>query len=201
MAELDVAARDGAVASPDQHRLREAAAAVFDAYTRGYATGLGVPAAQFEAALDSLMRLFRRPGMWGASQVLGAEAALKRLAATGVPLAILSNSDGTVEQRLREERLCQVGEGPGVPVAAVVDSAAVGVAKPDPRIFELALAKVGADASAAVHVGDSLAMDVEGALAAGVTPLHMDPFGDCPGGGPPHEHVATLDDVAEWLAG
>ena len=194
MAELDTGAHDG----PASHRLRDASAAVFELYNRGYARGLEVPDDIWDDALQRLMALFARPGMWGA-EVPGSADALRRLAGLEITLAILSNSDGTVEARLRTEGLCQVGEGAGVPVAAVIDSSAVGVAKPDPRIFEIALEAVGAHASEAIHVGDSLAMDVLGALHAGITPLHVDPFGDCPGG-PPHEHVRSLDDVAAWIS-
>lgn len=193
MAALD--ANGGAVGGT--HRLRDAALAVFELYNRGYARGLGVPDDLLQEALPRLLELFERPGMW-APEVPGSGAALRRLAGTGVTLAILSNSDGTVEARLREEALCQVGTGAGVEVAAVIDSGAVGVAKPDPRIFEIALEAVGVRPEEAVHVGDSLAMDVLGALAAGVTPLHMDPFGDCPGG-PAHGHVRSLDEVAALL--
>jgi putative hydrolase of the HAD superfamily len=33
-----------------------------------------------------------------------------------------------------------------------------------------------------------------------VRPLHLDPFGDCPYPGDHHEHVASLADVAEFVA-
>jgi putative hydrolase of the HAD superfamily len=79
----------------------------------------------------------------------------------------------------------------------VIDSAVVGVSKPDPRIFALALDALGlpgADRGAIVHVGDSLRYDVAGALAAGVRPLHLDPHGFCPA---PvgHEHLRRLADL------
>ena len=41
-------------------------------------------------------------------------------------------------------------------------------AKPDARIFQLALARLGVDAASAVYVGDDRARDVEGARAAGL---------------------------------
>jgi FMN phosphatase YigB (HAD superfamily) len=48
----------------------------------------------------------------------------------------------------------------------------VGVAKPEPRIFEIALEQLGVSAPRlAIHVGDSWAADVEGALAAGWKPI------------------------------
>lgn len=56
----------------------------------------------------------------------------------------------------------------GVEVDAVVTSAEVGAAKPDPRIFEAALAAAGCSAAEAVHIGDSSDTDVAGAAAAGI---------------------------------
>jgi REG-2-like HAD superfamily hydrolase len=57
---------------------------------------------------------------------------------------------------------------------AVVASAAVGAAKPDPRIFRIALDALGLAASEAVHVGDSYEADVQGARASGVHPVMLD---------------------------
>jgi putative hydrolase of the HAD superfamily len=45
-----------------------------------------------------------------------------------------------------------------------------------------------------VHVGDSVRMDVGGARAAGIRPLHLDPFGFCSAAD--HEHVRSLEEVA-----
>jgi putative hydrolase of the HAD superfamily len=52
----------------------------------------------------------------------------------------------------------------------VIVSGDVGVEKPDPRIFELALQQVGLKPREAVYVGDT-AEDVQGALAAGMCPI------------------------------
>jgi putative hydrolase of the HAD superfamily len=53
-------------------------------------------------------------------------------------------------------------------VDAVVISAELGVAKPDPAIFRAALERLGAAAGDALHVGDSVEHDVAGARAAGI---------------------------------
>jgi putative hydrolase of the HAD superfamily len=57
---------------------------------------------------------------------------------------------------------------------AIVISCEVEVAKPDPRIFEIALDRIGASAADAVMVGDSLARDVAGARAAGIRVVWID---------------------------
>jgi putative hydrolase of the HAD superfamily len=81
----------------------------------------------------------------------------------------------------------------------VVDSAVVGVAKPDPAIFGIALDALGVPASRTVlYVGDSLRYDVAGAVAAGLQPVHLDPYGLCPlpSG---HPHVRSLAELARTL--
>lgn len=194
MAELD--RRPGVV---DDLRENEAPpAVVFAAYDRGLARALGVADEKLDSATVALSGLFAEIGAWG-TLVPGSLEGLRAVAATGVRLAVVSNSDGTVEERLRQEGVAQVGPGAGVQVEVVVDSGVVGFQKPDPRIFHYALDAVGVSADRAWHVGDSVAMDVHGALAAGVTPIHVDPFDDCPGG-PPHEHVRSLLQLASLLA-
>ena len=131
----------------------------------------------------------------------GVAAGLRGLAALGVPLGIVSNSNGTVEADLRRLGVCQTGDGDGVPVGVVVDSEVAGVAKPDPEIFGIALDALGVTASQTVlHVGDSLRYDVTGALAAGLRPVHLDPYGYCPTPSG-HEHVTSLAGVLEDIAG
>jgi putative hydrolase of the HAD superfamily len=53
-------------------------------------------------------------------------------------------------------------------VDALVVSEEVGVSKPDPRIFRIALERLGSAADDAVMVGDSWVTDIEGARAAGI---------------------------------
>jgi putative hydrolase of the HAD superfamily len=63
-----------------------------------------------------------------------------------------------------------------VDVECVIDSGAVGVMKPDPRIFRLALDAMGITAADAWYVGDMPGIDVIGARAAGLHPGLMDPY-------------------------
>ena len=94
---------------------------------------------------------------------------------TGVRLGIISNADGLIGQRLADMEILQVGPGVGVAVECVIDSGAVGVMKPDPRIFQLALDAMGIEAADAWYVGDMPGIDVVGARAAGLFPVLMDP--------------------------
>ena len=98
-----------------------------------------------------------------------------------------------------EHLLREAADAAGIPVGVVVDSAVVGVAKPDPAIFGIALDALGVPASGTVlHVGDSLRYDVAGALAAGLEPVHLDPHGFCPAPDG-HRHVRTLAELAQHL--
>ena len=175
---------------------RDVHAGVWAAYEQAYALEAGVPPDRLEDAIADLDLAFAEPGVWG-RLAPGSLDGLAALAATGVALAIVSNSDGTLEDRLRREGICQVGPGAGVPMAVVIDSDAVGVAKPDPAIFHLALRATGVAPDRALHIGDTVGADVEGARAAGVRPVHLDPYGFCTDGS--HPHVRDLRSVAEAL--
>lgn len=105
--------------------------------------------------------------------------ALAALAARGVPMGVVSNASGQIEQVLALSRVCQVGDGNGVAMRCVIDSHIVGVAKPDPRIFDHALPHFAEfDPSRIAYVGDSVKMDVGGARAAGLHPILVDPHDD-----------------------
>jgi FMN phosphatase YigB (HAD superfamily) len=57
----------------------------------------------------------------------------------------------------------------------IVDSARVGISKPDPRIFMQAIDALGVQPGRAVMVGDSLARDMAGARAAGISHIWLAP--------------------------
>lgn len=60
---------------------------------------------------------------------------------------------------------------------AVVVSADLGVAKPDPSVFEHALAELDVRSDLAVMVGDSISKDMDGALAAGLSAVWVNRSG------------------------
>jgi putative hydrolase of the HAD superfamily len=169
---------------------------VWAAYNRAYARACGTPDDALDEAVEHLLNEFATGEVWSRT-VPGSVDALRRLGALGVRLAIVSNADGNAEQRLRDDAVCQVGPGRGAAVGAIFDSTVVGVAKPDPGIFELALDALAVPAARAVHVGDTPGADVDGARAAGVHPVLVDPYDfhadldvEC---------VASLADVVELV--
>jgi putative hydrolase of the HAD superfamily len=142
------------------------------------------------AALVALKRLHDQQNIW--DDVLpGVRESLVRFRQAGLRLAVVSNANGTV--RVLLERLGLLGA-----FEAVLDSAVEGVEKPDPRLFRLALARLGADADEALHVGDLYYVDVVGARAAGLRAVLLDdgdryPAADCP-------RVASLRELAAHLS-
>ncbi len=128
----------------------------------------------------------------------GCRRGIRDLAGTGVRLGLISNADGVIGERLRELEIVQVGPGLGVEVECVIDSGVVGVMKPDPRIFRLALDAMGIDAEDAWYVGDMPGIDVVGSWRAGLRPVLMDPLGlhhDAQ-----YDRVGSLSELAERIS-
>ena len=112
----------------------------------------------------------------------------------GVPLGVVSNASGQIAAVLARAGICQVGDGAAVAVLCVVDSHVVGVAKPDPAIFEHAVHMFGdLDRSRIVYVGDSVTIDVAAARSAGLRPVLLDPYDDHPGA--PFERIREVADL------
>ena len=96
-----------------------------------------------------------------------AATSLGALRASGIRAAVVSNWDCSLGGVL-------AGLGLGGLLDAVVTSAEVGVPKPDPLIFESALAAVQCPPAHAILVGDSLEIDVAGGRAAGIRSVLLD---------------------------
>ena len=103
-----------------------------------------------------------------------AQPALGRLAAAGLKLAVVANWDISLHDVLARAGLTCA-------FAVVVTAAAVGAAKPDPKPFEVALTRLGIEASRCVHVGDDPGTDIAGAEAAGISAILLDRSGDTAG--------------------
>jgi putative hydrolase of the HAD superfamily len=118
-----------------------------------------------------------------------ARDALSAARARGARVVAVSNWDVSVLEVLETTGLAPLLDG-------AVCSAVVGAAKPDPAIFEQALAIAGVAAADALHVGDSPAEDVAGALAAGIEPVLIDRTGAAPRL-PGVRTIAGLDEL-DW---
>jgi len=166
-------------------------------YLQGYVEALGVLAKDQPRALNALHALWDAPSvdLWS-QPIPGSVHGFRKLAEHDLPLGIVSNSDGTVEENLRRQGICQVGTGDGVQVLVIIDSSVVGVAKPDPLTFAPAIAALGLPAGDVAFVGDSVRYDVVGSESAGLLPIHFDPYQECRRRHPHHD-IRTLNELVE----
>lgn len=119
----------------------------------------------------------------------GTAEALGRARASGMRVAVVSNSEGRLPELFE-----RVGLGPHVEL--VVDSHHEGVRKPDPELFRRALARLGVRAERSVYLGDIPGVDVEGARAAGLEAVLVDPLGFYAD----YRDAARVESVAAYVA-
>jgi putative hydrolase of the HAD superfamily len=120
---------------------------------------------QAEELAASVYREFGRAERWRPFDDVA--PAFRRLQGNGIRVGIISNWDCRLEGLLD-------GLGLAGTIDTVVCSASVGLHKPDPRIFELACARLGAEPARCVHVGDHFYSDILGAKAAGLSAVMID---------------------------
>lgn len=135
----------------------------------GALTSLGFARDELVKAGPEIRAEHERGNLWTVVQE-GTAAALATLRARGLIVACISNSDGTVAALLAKVGLASH-------LDFIVDSGVVGVEKPDPEIFRLALGRAGVAPGEAIHVGDLFEVDVVGARSAGLEPVLLDPLG------------------------
>jgi putative hydrolase of the HAD superfamily len=138
--------------------------------------------------MDGLDHATARAAMLGALHFAAypdAPDTLRELRSRGLRLVVASNWDCSLPDVLEQAGLAELVDG-------VVTSAIVGATKPDRRLFDVALEAAGCDAPQAMHVGDSLENDVQGARAAGIEPVLLDR-----GGGAPYDGVTTIASLVE----
>ena len=147
----------------------------------------------FEGFFDELYWLFSKPTVWRLyPECLTVLQTLRR---QGYVVGVISNWD---------IRLLDLLHGLGLMdcVQHVSISAVVGWEKPHGNIFAHALDAVGASPARAVHVGDSLHADVQGARQAGMQPLWLRRDGAARRSAT-HDEAPVIHDlngVLDWLA-
>jgi HAD superfamily hydrolase (TIGR01549 family) len=153
----------------------------------------GIPRSDSTArALEDLHAYHRTSNLWEyvPPYVVPCLEGLRR---RGLQLVVVSNANGTLLAHMQRLGLTERFDH-------VLDSHDEGVEKPDPRFFEIALARCGADKATTIHVGDLYYVDVIGARNAGLRGVLLDeadlrPDADCP-------RVRSLDElVAEISSG
>ena len=174
----------------------DASESSWDAYNVAYVAAVGVvPDDRDEAAAVLDRTRYHHTWRWVIPE---SRAALDRLASLGVPMGVVSNASGQIEGMLRRE-IAQVGAGPHVEMRVIVDSQVVGVAKPDPAIFDHALPAFREfETGRIAYVGDSVTMDIASATAAGLHPMLLDPYDDHVGAD--FERIGSLADLVDEFA-
>jgi YjjG family noncanonical pyrimidine nucleotidase len=110
-----------------------------------------------------------RDGYMVARRAMDGAAALLRELKPHARIAIVTNN--LLEEQQNKLEYCGLARF----VDALVASEDVGVSKPDPAIFQIALDRVGASSQQAVMVGDSWQADIAGARAAGIRAVWFNP--------------------------
>ncbi len=140
-----------------------------------------------EDAFSRLSAHFRDPGSWAIYPDVG--PTLERLEAAKLRLAVVSNWDSQLPALL-------AALGLATRFAAILVSAIERTGKPDPEIFLRACGRLRVEPARALHVGDSLREDYEGARGAGLSALLLDRAGRH-GGAP--DRIGSLFEVVDRL--
>lgn len=141
----------------------------------------------FDAFFDELYWLFAQPTVWRLFPEC--RAVLQTLRQQGYIVGVISNWDIRLLDILQGLELMQYFQHVSI-------SAVVGWEKPHAEIFRHATAAVAVAPARALHIGDSLQADVQGAQQAGLQPLWVQREGtataDCP-------MIRDLHGVLAWL--
>ncbi|MBI4566309.1 MAG: HAD-IA family hydrolase [Planctomycetes bacterium] len=143
-----------------------------------------------DAWFQRLYEEFGRADRW--KPYADVKPALEAVRARGLKLGIISNWSTRLRAILRETGLQAWFD-------VVVVSSEVGSRKPDPRIFQRALALAGVASSEAIHVGDLMEDDVRGAQAAGLRPILIWRRPEAPEPGNGVAIIRTLGDLIRRL--
>lgn len=120
---------------------------------------------RFDEFFEQVFSVFEDPGVW--KLFPETVATLSALREQGIELGIISNFDSRLFSVMRGLGLSDLFD-------TVTISSLAQAAKPSPKIFQVALEKHAVDPDEALHVGDSLRDDVEGATKAGLRAVLLD---------------------------
>jgi len=136
------------------------------AFFRGWMQAAGIPDEEILELGARFQQIHREATLWRIVRP-GTFEALERLKSRGFKLAVVSNAEGQVESDAKRFGLAPFFD-------TIIDSHIVGVAKPDPRIFHIALERLGIAPHEARFAGDIYSIDMVGARAAGIEAALID---------------------------
>jgi putative hydrolase of the HAD superfamily len=138
----------------------------YQQFFRGWMRAAGIPDEEVLEHATRFQEIHRERNLWRVVRP-GTREALERLKSQELKLAVVSNAEGRVEGDAKEFGLAPFFD-------TIVDSHVVGVAKPDPRIFQIALERLGVTPQEARFAGDIYSIDMVGARAAGIEAALID---------------------------
>ncbi len=151
-------------AAIDHHLMSEKSRdpnAAYEDFFQAWMKAAGIPQQEFADISARFRVLHAEACMWRIVRPGTRGEALERLRSAGFKLGIVSNADGRVAADAERLGLAKFFD-------VIIDSQVVGVEKPNPKIFQLALDALEVPPAEAMYAGDIYAIDMLGARAAGI---------------------------------
>jgi phosphoglycolate phosphatase-like HAD superfamily hydrolase len=131
---------------------------------------------------------------WVPRELKNTKSALNKLKKIVNKIIIVSNTEyGGAEELLAKLKVCQIGDGDGVSVTGVIDSAVIGIHKPDPEIYKYTANLFDLPIEKCIHIGDSVRNDVNSMNEAGGIGIHFCPYSVCQDAS--HYHIKSIMDL------
>jgi putative hydrolase of the HAD superfamily len=133
----------------------------YELYFRAWMAAAGIPPSRIDWCRERFMALNQAESLWRVVRP-GITDHLQQFRDAGFRLGVVSNALGNIEADAVRYGLADYFD-------VIIDSHVVGVAKPDPRIFHIALERMRLSPGEALFAGDLYSIDMVGALAAGLS--------------------------------
>lgn len=130
----------------------------YELYFRAWMAAAGIPASRIDWCRERFMALNQAESLWRIVRP-GITGHLQQFRDAGFKLGVVSNAMGNIQSDAERYGLADYFD-------VIIDSHVVGVAKPDPRIFHIALEALRIAPEQALFAGDLYSIDIVGARAA-----------------------------------
>jgi putative hydrolase of the HAD superfamily len=132
----------------------------YELYFRAWMAAAGIPPSRIDWCRERFMALNQAESLWRVVRP-GIAEHLQQFRDAGFKLGVVSNAMGNIQSDAERYGLADYFD-------VIIDSHVVGVAKPDPRIFFIALERLRVAPGHALFAGDLYSIDMVGAQAAGI---------------------------------
>ena len=150
---------------------------------------LGIQKSDLEVIVQEIISRHRKKMLWSIFPS-SVRKVIVELRKKGYKVGVISNSDGRLVNQLKSLKVYDLFD-------AVIDSREVGVEKPNPQIFEIAMKRLKVTPQESIYVGDLYSIDIIPAQKMGIRAILFDP-----GNHFPHLHcprIQRLKDIFEHL--